>query len=125
MSTLHWKAELLHREGRELLPEFLPLEVLIYVARKMALYKDGALDRHEMEGVWSFLTLWIEKLLNAQSVSRLSVFQKRSDDFLATLVDELDMWIRLELVSRQIDYRIYNISITSLFQSQFKKSAKS
>jgi hypothetical protein len=121
MSALHWKIELLHRSGQNLLPRFLPLEVLIYVARKMALYKDGALDRHELEAMWSFLTFWVEKLVDAQDAGRLHLVQKSPERLLPQLVDELDLWVRLELVSRQIDYPIYDLTVATLFQTQFSE----
>ncbi|HEY8606426.1 MAG TPA: hypothetical protein VIM12_04850 [Noviherbaspirillum sp.] len=125
MDATRWKAEFLHREGDELMPKQLPVEVLIRLARSMAMYKDGALDRFEMEGVWDLLKYWIEKLLDAQDPSRLQRFQKKTDELLPTLADELDLWIRMELVSRQIGYPIYTIAITGLFATQFAaKGAK-
>lgn len=124
MDATHWKAEFLHRQGDELMPKQLPVEVLIRIARCMAKYKDGALDRFEMEGTWDLLTFWIEKLLDAQHPDRLALFQKKHDILLPDLVDELDLWIRLELVSRQIGYPIYSITITGLFESQFKQAFK-
>jgi hypothetical protein len=119
MAALHWKAELLHRDGQRLLPSKLPIEVLIHVARSMAMYKDGALDRFEMEGVWEFLRFWVNKLLDAQHESRGCVLAEGPNDLLESLVDELDLWIRLELVSRLIGYPIYSLTITELFQHQF------
>lgn len=104
MNATHWKSEFLHRQGDELMPKQLPIEVLIHIARCMAKYKDGALDRFEMEGIWDLLTFWIEKLLDAQHPDRLALFQKKHDTLLPELVDELDLWIRMELVSRQIGY---------------------
>lgn len=124
MDATYWKAEFLHRQGDELMPKQLPIEVLIRIARSMAMYKDGALDRHEMEGIWDLLTFWLEKLLDAQHPHRLALFQKKHDALLPELVDELDLWIKMELVSRQIGYPIYSINITGLFESQFQQAFK-
>lgn len=124
MEMTHWKAELLLREGDQLMPKNLPIEVLIRIARSMAMYKDGALDRFEMEGVWELLKYWIEKILDAQHPERLHLFQKHADKLLPELADELDFWTRMELVSRQIGYPIYSIAISGLFTTQFQEEAK-
>lgn len=124
MVAMHWKAELLHREGDQLMPKNLPVEVLIRIARSMAMYKDGALDRFEMEGVWELLKYWIEKILNGQHSGRLQLFQTHSDKLLPELADELDLWVRMELVSRQIGYPIYSIAISGLFATQFQEEVK-
>lgn len=119
MTALHWKAELIHRVGPELLPGKLPMEVLIHVARNMAMYKDGALDRFEMAGVWDFLRFWVDKLLNGQHAERRQALVEDSGDLLLQLVEELDLWIRLELVSRLIGYPLYSITLAELFHTQF------
>lgn len=119
MTALHWKAELLHRAGPDLLPGKMPIEVLIHVARNMAMYKDGALDRFEMAGVWEFLNFWVDKLLNAQHEDRRQALRDSPEELLLQLVDELDLWVRLELVSRLVGYPLYSITITELFRSQF------
>jgi hypothetical protein len=124
MDTAHWKTEFLHRQGDELMPKQLPVEVLICIARNMAKYKDGALDRFQMEGVWQLLKYWIEKILDAQHPERLQLFQKYADKLLPELADELDLWIRMELVSRQIGYPIYSIAISGLFATQFQEEVK-
>ena len=118
MTALHWKAELLHRAGPDLLPGRMPIEVLIHVARNMAMYKDGALDRFEMAGVWDFLRFWVDKLLNAQHEDRRQALQDNPEVLLVQLVEELDVWVRLELVSRLVGYPLYSITISELFRTQ-------
>ncbi len=121
MAAIHWKDDFKHLNSEHLLPKDLPIELLISVARSVAMYKDGALDRNEMKGVWELLQCWIERLLDAQDVERLAIFKKHASILLPLLADELDLWVRMELVTRQIGYPVYDLKLAALFQNQFQE----
>jgi hypothetical protein len=124
MAAIHWKDDFKSLKSEFLLPKKLPTELLISVARSMAMYKDGALDRKEMKGVWELLQCWIERLLDAQDVERLVLFKKHTSVMLPLLADELDFWVRMEVVSRQIDYAAYELTLATVFNNQFEEFAE-
>lgn len=98
MAAIHWKEDFQRLDSDQLLPERLPIELLISVARSLAMYKDGALDRKQMKGVWELLDCWIGRLLDAKDARLHAIFKEHSKALLPGLVDELDLWIRMELV---------------------------
>lgn len=124
MAAIHWKEDFEQLPPNLLLPAALPAELLISVARSLAMYKDGVLDRAQMKGVWELLECWITRLLDAQDGERHAFFKKHSHTLLPELADELDLWIRMEIVSRQIGYPVYEVTFATLFSTHFQESAE-
>lgn len=113
------KDELFARSGADLLPRNLPTGTLIGLTRAIAKFKDGVLDASEMGELWGLLEDWVSRLLSAQSSERLALFKRYTDRLLPVLADELDLWLRMEIVSRQIEYPTYTLSLELLFEDQF------
>lgn len=120
MAAIHWKQDFLNLDSSQLLPSALPTELLISIARSLAMYKDGALDRKEMLGVWAVLETWIGRLLDAKDEQLKAIFSRHRKHLLPKLADELDVWIQMELVSRQIGYPTYKLTFATLFIDQFE-----
>ena len=106
-------------ENSELLPHRLPVDTLIFLAKVLAMYKSDALYAGEMKGVRELMYCWIERLLIAQGLVRLETFRTRSKILLPQLTDELEHWIRQELLSRQIGYPLPHANIRVLFLEAF------
>lgn len=83
------------------------------------MYKRNALYDGEMKAVRDMMVCWIERLLVAQGLARLRTFRKHAKVLLPHLIDELEHWIRQELLSRQIGYPLTHAHISVLFQDAF------
>jgi len=121
MSIQHWKDEILCLDNTKLLPRDQPLESLLFLCRHLAMYKDGNLDQTGMKGVWEVLETWITRLLEAKDAGCLALFKKFTPVLLPKLADELDLWIRMEIVSRQIGYPVYQLTLAEIFKMQFEE----
>lgn len=119
MPVAQFKSELLNRTGRNLLPSSLPIETLIAITREMTLFLDGALGYDEIVELGEFLAAYLRKLLGAQGDERLTQFEKKQNELLPLLANELNEIIRDELVSRLIGYTTIQVSLRDLFDDHF------
>jgi hypothetical protein len=110
---------ILRSGNSELLPHRLPVDTLIFLARVLAMYKSDALYAGEMKGVRELMYCWIERLLIAQGLARMRIFRRQWRVLLPQLTDELEHWIRQELLSRQIGYPLTHANIRVLFLDAF------
>ena len=118
-TTQHWMRLIQRVDDRELLPHRLPVDTLIFLAKVLAMYKSDALYAGEMKGVRELMYCWIERLLVAQRLVRLETFRKHWKILLPQLTDELEHWIRQELLSRQIGYPLTHANIKVMFVEAF------
>lgn len=120
MSAAHWKDSFRNMSPEHLLPIHQRPDTLLYIARNMAMYKDGDLECEEMKGLWDVLDCWISRILDAQDQARLALYKAHSELVLPALADEMDLWIRYEIVSRQIGYPVYKLTLATIFKDQFE-----
>jgi hypothetical protein len=83
------------------------------------MYRSDALYATEMKAVRELMFCWIERLLIAQGLARFRIFRRNSRVLLPRLMDELEHWIRQELLSRQIGYPLTHAHISALFHEAF------
>jgi hypothetical protein len=84
----------------------------------------AVLSDPQQKGVWDLLECWIGRLLDAKDACLHAIFKEHSKALLPKLVDELDLWIRMELVTRQIGYPVYGLTLGVLFSDQFSEFAE-
>ena len=118
-TTQHWMRYIQELDNSELLPHRLRVDILIFLARVLAMYRTDALYDGEMKGVRELMYRWIERLLMAQGLARMRIFRRRWRVLLPQLTDELEHWIRQELLSRQIGYPLTHANISVLFLDAF------
>lgn len=118
-TTRHWMRYLQELDNSELLPHRLRVDILIFLARVLAMYRTDALYDGEMKGVRELMYRWIERLLMAQGLARMRIFRRQWRVLLPQLTDELEHWIRQELLSRQIGYPLTHANISVLFLDAF------
>jgi hypothetical protein len=119
MLAAHLKAEILAREGRQLLPAAFQIEQLIVLVREIALFTDGLLSRDETVELSRFLSAYLKKLLASQGNERLKRYESNSGGLLPALAHELNELIRDELVSRLIGHTSTPINFRNLFDEHF------
>jgi hypothetical protein len=122
MLAAHLKANILTREGRQLLPASFRIEELIVLTREIALFTDGLLSHDESVELSRFLIAYLKKLLVSQGNERLKQYESNSGDLLPALAHELNELIRDELVSRLIGHTSAPINFRNLFDEHFAKS---
>lgn len=120
-TSQHWKRLIEQLDGRELLPHRLRVDVQIFLARALAMYRSNALYAGEAKAVRELMLCWIERLLVAQNMARLQTFRKHVKVMLPQLTDELEHWIRQALLSRQIGYPLTNAHMNALFLEAFNE----
>lgn len=118
-TTQHWMRLIQRLRNNELLPHRLSVDILIFFARALAMYKSGALYDGEMKAVRDLMVCWIERLLVAQGLARLRTFRAHVKVLLPQLTDELEHWIRQALLARQIDYPLTHAQLSVLFLDAF------
>jgi len=118
-TTQHWMRYIQELDNSELLPHRLRVDILIFLARVLVMYRTDALYDGEMKGVRELMYRWIERLLMAQGLARVKIFRRRWRVLLPQLTDELEHWIRQELLSRQIGYPLTHANISVLFLDAF------
>jgi hypothetical protein len=119
MLAAHLKANILTRDGRELLPASFRIEELIVLTREIALFTDGLLSHNETVELSKFLISYLKKLLTCQGNERLRQYERKSADLLPALAHELNELIRDELVSRLIGHTSTPINFRNLFDEHF------
>lgn len=125
MSTAHLQLAFVGKTGRDVLPENLPMDILISLARELAYLDEGRLEHSEMHQLKAFLCDLVERLLGMQHVSRLRRFRQNADELLPGLVSELDTTIRDEIVSRLIEHHSRRVGIEEAFEGHFLEESAS
>ncbi len=126
MFNVNWKTELLNKKGRHLLPQYLPLEILIFLCRNMALNNNGELSFDEINDLADFLTDWIEKILaEQQDAEHVGLYKKHADKLLPLLFVEIWRLATSEIISRQIGYQVKIEYLAKIFSRQFQSVAES
>lgn len=120
-TSQHWKSLIEQLNGRDLLPHRLRVDTQIFLARALAMHRTDALYPEEAKAVRELMVCWIEQLLAAQDIARLSTFRKHSKVLLPQLTDELEHWLRQALLSRQIGYPLTNAHMSALFLEAFNE----
>lgn len=120
-TSAHWKQLIEQLNGRELLPHRMRVEMLIFLARALAMYRGNALYSGETEAVRELMLCWIERLLIAQGMARMQTFRRHVRVLLPQLTDELEHWVRQALLSRQIGYPLTNAHMSALFFEAFNE----
>jgi hypothetical protein len=121
-TTQHWMSLISQRDNSELLPHRLHVEMLVFLARVLAMYNTNSLYDGEMKAVRELMYRWIERLLIAQGLARLRTFRRQWKVLLPQLTDELEHWIRQALLERQIGYPLTHAHINVLFQDAFDEA---
>lgn len=107
--------------NRDILPENLPLDVLISLARELAFLDEGRLDHAEIHQLKACMCDLVERLLSMQPVCRLLRFKENVDELLPELVTELNKNIRNELVNRLIEHRSTMVELEEAFEEHFQE----
>jgi hypothetical protein len=106
MSIATLKIELASRSGRDAIPDFFPLDVLISMTRELALVVDRALSADELAELRDILRDYMRKILEMQGSKRLLYYESREDDLMPALVEELYEYMCSLLVSKMIGYNV-------------------
>lgn len=117
MSIQTIKLELDSRSGRELFPNFFPMDLLIGLTRELALVIDGSLSGDELRQVAAILKDYLRRIMHMQGQSRLEDFDGRSAELMSPLVQELYEFMCEEMVSKLIGYDIRKMSLRERFLS--------
>ncbi|WP_305825631.1 hypothetical protein [Massilia brevitalea] len=119
MLATQLKADILTRDGRQLLPASFRIEELIVLTREIALFTDGLLSHDETVELSRFLISYLKRLLASQGNERLKQYESSPGDLLPALAYELNELIRNELVSRLIGHTSTPINFRNLFDEHF------
>lgn len=119
MSISHLQSTFALRTGRDILPENLPIDVLISLARELAFLDEGRLDHTEICQLKACLLDLVERLLRMQPMRRLLRFKENEDELLPELVAELNKSIRNELVNRLIGHHSTKVQLGEAFEDIF------
>ncbi len=119
MLATQLKADILTRDGRQLLPASFRIEELIVLTREIALFTDGLLSHDETVELSRFLISYLKRLLASQGNERLKQYESSPGDLLPALAHELNELIRDELVSRLIGRTSTPINFRNLFDEHF------
>lgn len=111
MGKVDWELNFCHRTAEELLPRRLPTELLHAMARNIAMYKACTLEQGEANELVNGIALWIRRLADAQWASADIVGKMPFHD----MVDDLEYFIHKEIVTRQINFPVYELSLSQLF----------
>jgi hypothetical protein len=120
MSISHLQAAFATQTGRDILPENLPLNVLISLARELAFLREGKLENYEIEQLKTCLCSLLERLLGMQPAQRLHLFRQNEEEILPSLIVELDKSIRNELANRLIENHSLRTNFEKAFGTYFR-----
>lgn len=116
---IDWAMSFGERTREELLPRHLPTDLLHSLARNIAMYKACMLEQSEAKDLVNGMALWIRRLADAQWASADIVGKMPFHD----MVDDLEYFIHKEIVSRQINIPVYELSLNQLFvQDKWRRS---
>jgi hypothetical protein len=125
MSIAHLQSIFEKRTGRDVLPENLPIDVLISLTRELVYMDEGKLDHAELRQLHICLRDFVERLLGMQPVCRLRIFNENVDEMLPGLVTELNNKIRDELVNRLIGHSSARPQLEEAFEEYFLEKRSS
>lgn len=106
MSIDSLKVELGSRSGRDALPDFFPIDVIISLTRELALVVDRAQSSEDLGELHGLILEYLRKVLKMQGQARLDYFEANLESLLPGLVEELYEYTCAELVSRMIGYDV-------------------
>lgn len=106
MSISTLKIELANRSGRDALPDFFPLDVLILLTRELALIVNRAQSHEELVELRAVLGDYVRKILEMQGSKHAKFYETHEDVLMPCLVEELYEYMCLELVSKMIGYNV-------------------
>lgn len=115
MSIQTLKIELESRGGRELLPSFFPIELLIALKRELALVADRALSCEELQQMTAMMRNYLRRVVEMHGTELLKNFDGRAGELLPPLVQELYDFLSEEIVSRLIGYDVCSESLRDRF----------
>ena len=115
MSIQTLELELAGRSGRELFPNFFPLDLLIALTRELALFVDGSLSCDELTQVSKMLKSYLRRIFEMQGNKPLEDFDGRTPELMPALVEALYDFMREEIVSKLIGYDIRKTSMRERF----------
>lgn len=115
MSIKTLELELEGRNGRELFPNFFPLDLLIALTRELALFVDGSLSCDELTQVSKMLQSYLRRIFEMQGNKPLEDFDGRTPELMPPLVEALYDFMREEIVSKLIGYDIRKTSMRERF----------
>jgi hypothetical protein len=115
MSIKTLELELEGRSGRELFPNFFPLDLLIALTRELALFVDGSLSCDELTQVSKMLQCYLRRIFEMQGNKPLEDFEGRTLELMPPLVEALYDFMREEIVSKLIGYDIRKTSMRERF----------
>lgn len=111
MSIETLKLDLEGRTGRELLPSFFPIELLIALTRELGHVANRSMSCAEMREIHLMLSSYLRRLVEMHGAQALANFDTKHDEMTPVLLQELYVSLTDEIVSRLIGY---NVSLTSL-----------
>lgn len=115
MSIQTLELELESRSGRELFPNFFPIDLLIALTRELALVVDGSLSHDELTQVRRMLQTYLRRIFEMQGKEQLDEFDGRASELTPPLVEALYDFMREEMVSKLIGYDIRKTSLRDRF----------
>lgn len=125
MSIAHLQSTFALLTGREVLPENLPIDVLLSLAKELAFLDAGRLDHAEVLQLRACLCDLVERLLGMQPVSRLRRFRENAHEMLPGLLTELNYAIRYEIVDRLIEIDFGRVELDEAFEAHFLERSAS
>lgn len=115
MSVATVKLELSRRTGRNLLPSFFPVDLLIALIRELALLVDSGTTDEEIAELAPVLRGYIGELVKMQDEGLLAYLDENANELIPSLCEELYVHARDELVSRLVEYDIRKESLNVQF----------
>ncbi len=115
MSIYSLKVELGRRNGREALPNFFPVDLIISLTRELALVIDRSQSFDDLVEMRSLILDYLRKVLQMQGSAYLLYFDSRQEELLPALGEELYEFSCAELVSRMIGYDVQKESLHERF----------
>lgn len=115
MSVATVKLELSRRTGRNLLPSFFPVDLLIALIRELALLVDSGTTNEEIAELAPVLRGYIRELVKMQDAGWLRYLDENESQLIPGLCEELYVHARDELVSRLVEYDLRKESLNVQF----------
>lgn len=115
MSIRTLQLELDDRAGRELLPNFFPIDLLIGMTRELALVADSALSRDELRHMTALMKGYLRRVVEMHGAERLTDLDGKLDEMLTPLAGELYDCLWEEIMSRLIGYDVRSTTLQDRF----------
>lgn len=123
MSVATVKLELSRRTGRNLLPSFFPVDLLIALIRELALLVDSGTSDEEIAELAPVLRGYIRELVKMQDEAWLAYLDENANELIPGLCEELYVHARDELVSRLVEYDLRKESLNVQFAKVLARPA--